>query len=270
MGKLYLDLTIGSHETSNFIMDNECSFELQRALKKYKLKYQLVPPHVHRRNAAERAVRTFKNHFLSVLATCDKSFPIHEWDRLLPQTLLTLNLLRSSRSNPNLSSYAYLYGNFDFNKTPLAPAGTKAVIHTKPENRRSWDYHGVDGWYIGPSLLHYRCLKCFVTATRAEIDADTVQLIEHDIPIPAARSNDHILYSIQSILDIINDTSTTSIIHNDILTNSVIMISNLLKNNIIKNNHNKQPSQIRKPHAAFPRVQKTLRHVVPPPRVETW
>ena len=116
-------------------MDNEISNDLRKAFKKYQLEFQLVPPHVHRRNVAERAIQTFKNHFLAILASCSPQFPISEWDRLLPQCILTLNLLRNSRINPRLSAYASLFGNFDFNKTPLAPPGTKVVIHSKPENR---------------------------------------------------------------------------------------------------------------------------------------
>ena len=45
--------------------------------------YEKVPPNMYRRNAAERAVRTFKNHFLTGLASIDSSFPITQWDRLL-------------------------------------------------------------------------------------------------------------------------------------------------------------------------------------------
>ena len=44
-------------------------------------------------NAGERAIRTFKNHFLSVLATADLMFLVSEWDRLLPHVELTLNIL---------------------------------------------------------------------------------------------------------------------------------------------------------------------------------
>jgi hypothetical protein len=44
-----------------------------------------------------------------------------------------------------------LEGTFDFNKTaPLAPPGMKVIEHKKPEQRKSWDPHGVAGWYIGP------------------------------------------------------------------------------------------------------------------------
>ena len=65
---------------------------------KQNIDYQKVPPHVHRRNAAKRAIRTFKNHFIAGLCSLDKKFPIHLWDKLLEQAEITLNLLQL-RSN---------------------------------------------------------------------------------------------------------------------------------------------------------------------------
>lgn len=67
----------------------------------------------------------------------DPAFPMAEWDRLLPQAVISLNLLQNARVNPKLSSYAYLFGNFDINKTPLAPPGTKVALHHKPDQRTS-------------------------------------------------------------------------------------------------------------------------------------
>ncbi len=61
---------------------------------------QLVPPDTHRRNLAERAIQTFKSHFIAILAGLDQSFPITLWDRLLPQAILTLNLLRQAKVDP--------------------------------------------------------------------------------------------------------------------------------------------------------------------------
>ena len=87
---------------------------------------------MHRANAAERCIQTFKDHLLSGLATCNPEFPINEWDRLLPQCEMSLNLLRSARCNSNLSAYTYLEGIHNFNKVPLAPPGTKVIIHKKP------------------------------------------------------------------------------------------------------------------------------------------
>ena len=209
--KLHKHLTTHGHQTKNFILDNECSRDLKLALKKHEKTYELTPPNMHRQNAAERAIRTFKNHLLSGLATCDPNFPISEWDRLIPQATITLNLLRSSRVNPKLSAQSYVFGNFNFNRTLLAPPGTKAIIHRKPKTRGSWDYHGSDGWYIGPSLEHYRCLKCYNPSTMKEIDTDTLELIPNTTPIPVFTDVEAIEQSVQDIVHILRNPSKNNI-----------------------------------------------------------
>ena len=73
----------------------------------------------------------------AILASLDPNFSIAEWDRLLPQIELTLNLLRVSHVNPKLSAYAYLNGQFDYNRTPLVPMGTRVIAHLKPDVRAS-------------------------------------------------------------------------------------------------------------------------------------
>ena len=132
------------------------------------LKYQLVPPNQHRHNAAERAIRTFKTHLLAGLASCDPKFPVREWDRILNQAELTINVLRNSRVNPSLSVHACLHGVHNFNNVPLAPPGTKAVFHANPDKRASWVFHGEDGWYVGPAPQHYRCFKYYMPAMHKE------------------------------------------------------------------------------------------------------
>ena len=82
-----------SFTPSTYIMDNETSKELLTALTKQKINYQLAPPHMHRTNSAERAIQTFKNHFIAGLNVCNSQFPVAEWDHLLPQAKITLNLL---------------------------------------------------------------------------------------------------------------------------------------------------------------------------------
>ena len=52
-----------------FLMDNEVSTDLKSALHDGNYHLQLVPPENHRKNAAERGIQTFKNHFLSGLAS---------------------------------------------------------------------------------------------------------------------------------------------------------------------------------------------------------
>ena len=122
-------------------LDNEASEALQQFMTSQGVDYQLAPPLVHRRNAAERSIRTFKNHFIATLCSTDKDFPLHLWDRLLPQALMTLNLLRGSRINPSLSAWAQVYGAFDYNRTPLAPPGTRVLVHDKPATRGTCGLH---------------------------------------------------------------------------------------------------------------------------------
>ena len=123
------------------ILDNEASAAYKRTITDtWKCKFQLVPPDMHRRNRAERAIRTFKDHFIAILAGVDDNFPLYLWDLLLPQAELTLNLLRQSTSNPRILAWEFFQGPFDFNKTPLGPVGCRVLIHAKPVTRRSWDF----------------------------------------------------------------------------------------------------------------------------------
>jgi hypothetical protein len=77
------------------ILDNEISEHMKEHIRdKYKFTLKLVPPGCHRHNAAEVAIRNFKTHFLSILTGTSTTFPPSLWDKLLPQTEITLNLLR--------------------------------------------------------------------------------------------------------------------------------------------------------------------------------
>ena len=88
------------------ILDNEASAEYKRAItKKWNSNYQLVPPKTHWCNAAERSIRTFKAHFLSILAGVAPDPPRNLWDLLLPQIELTLNLLRKATLDPDISAW---------------------------------------------------------------------------------------------------------------------------------------------------------------------
>jgi hypothetical protein len=123
------------------ILDNECSEEFKAQICKNNMTFQLVPPHNHQRNIAEKAIQTFKGHFIRILCGTDKDFPLHLWCRLLPQAEHTLNMLRSARVTPNVSAYAYLWGQHNFNANPFAPLGCKEEAHIKPSVRETWAAH---------------------------------------------------------------------------------------------------------------------------------
>ena len=99
-------------------------------------------------------------------------------------------MLRASRSHPQLSAYTVLEGVFDFNKTSLAPIGTKVALHEKPSQHLSWDPHGTEGWYLGPALEHYRCYRLFVNKSKAERVTDTLKVYPHKVPMPYATPTD--------------------------------------------------------------------------------
>ena len=116
-------------------LDNECSKEMITAIVANGTKYQLAPPGDHKTNPAERAIQTFKNHFISTLFGADSKFPVNQWDRLITQAVMTLNMLRPSRINPKLSAYNQIWGNFNFKTMPLAPPRCRVVVHESPESR---------------------------------------------------------------------------------------------------------------------------------------
>ena len=90
--EIYTMLTSRGLKPQLHWLDNEASTALKDFITKQQTQYQLTPPHIHRRNAAERAIRTFKNHFISGLCSVDRNFPLHLWCHLLDQAELTLNI----------------------------------------------------------------------------------------------------------------------------------------------------------------------------------
>ena len=58
------------------ILDNKYSYHLKEAFKAENVKYQLVTSHIHRRNTAECAIRTYKNCLITGLCLCDTKFPL--------------------------------------------------------------------------------------------------------------------------------------------------------------------------------------------------
>jgi hypothetical protein len=104
-------------------LDNETSVTLKESFKNLSIAAEYVAPSNHRQNAAERDIRTFKNHFIATLATADPCFPLDEWD---------LILLRKSGSvvkHYHRSTKVYA--------SPEGDPGSKPALHLSREPRRS-------------------------------------------------------------------------------------------------------------------------------------
>jgi hypothetical protein len=91
------------------IMDNQATKYIKKILTKEECKLQLVKPHNHRVNAAEQANQIFQDAFITALATTNSESPLKLWDRLTPQVLNCLNMMRASRINPTKLAYKTLY-----------------------------------------------------------------------------------------------------------------------------------------------------------------
>jgi hypothetical protein len=101
-----------------------------------------------------------------------------------------IKYMRTSRINPNLSAATHIFGQYDFNRAPMAPSGTRIIAHETPGRRRTWAPHGQDGWYIEPALEHYRCYTVYITETRSNRIVETVEFFPNKFILPFPSSHD--------------------------------------------------------------------------------
>ena len=166
------------------ILDNEASAEYKRVIKnKWNFNYQLVPHNTHRSNTAERSICTFKANFISIFSGFAPDLPHNLWDLFLPQTEVTLNLLRKATLDPYISAWAYFHGPFNYDATPLGNLGFNIIDHNKTGTRNSWDIRGIAGRHVGIEIQHYQCHTIVSKATKAAQVSDTVELRHHHLTL---------------------------------------------------------------------------------------
>ena len=79
---------------------------------------------------------------------------------------MTLNMIRTCRRYPIIYAYKVLNGPFNYNKTPLAPLGSPAVMYNDPKNKNNFAPHCTDAIYVAQSMLHCRNRKYRVPSTQ--------------------------------------------------------------------------------------------------------
>jgi hypothetical protein len=142
------------------------------------------------------------------ISAVDPNFPLHLWYRLLPQSEITLNLLRTTRLHPRLSTAAHFHGLLDYNKTAFAPPGCKIIAHEKPGKRRTWAPHGQHGDSLGPAMHHYRCQNVYISATASERIVDTLEFFPHNYQMPQLSSTDRLIMSAKDMTDTLQNPHT--------------------------------------------------------------
>ena len=101
------------------------------------------------------------------------------------QCEMTLNMLRQLRINPKMSAYTQRFGEFDYNRTPIVPLGTKAFVHERTGHQQSHANHGKIGYVIGPSPQHYCHMYFYIPTTRGNRHIDTYVFIPSKFELPA-------------------------------------------------------------------------------------
>ena len=112
-------------------------------------------------------------------------------------------MLRPSRINPKLSAYNQVWGNFDYNKTPLAPPRCKVVVHESAEKRDSIGYHGKEGFYCGWSPNHYQNVNCWIKETGGMRDSATVEFFPKYVQMPKTSSKDRLAAVLEDLVEIV-------------------------------------------------------------------
>ena len=154
----------------------------------------------------------------------------------------------------------------------------------KPKVRGTYAYHAEEGWYIGPSLEHYRCMKCFIPKTSRERDGDTVQFPPHKIAIPSFTTEALLRQSAVDMVSLLSTkpSITPTLEYGDATQNALLQIAILLNRDVKIPQLPSAPATpvplprvqvsptspvIQPPVAAAPRVQPASPVVAPVPTI---
>ncbi|KAL7531195.1 hypothetical protein ACHAXR_003897, partial [Thalassiosira sp. AJA248-18] len=195
---VYAFLRIRGYRPQLHKLDNETSHDVESFITEQQAKVQYTPADMHRTNLAERAVRTWKNHFAATRAGTPSSFKMSNWCKMLEQCDITLNMMRPCTLNPLLSAFEAMEGMYSFDATPMAPIGTEMLMHLKPIRRHTWDYHAVKAWYFAPALKHYRVVKGVLESGAVRL-TDTWKFKHHALTIPTVSAADRIAKATQHL-----------------------------------------------------------------------
>ena len=197
---IYSELEAVGHKPKLHVLDNECSRAVQKFLIGEDTARQNAEPHNHAAQAAEPAVKTAKYHIIATIATFNYHCPIQLWSKMLPQMQDTLNMMRTSRNNKKLTAYEELKGDFDWNRTPLAPLGTKAWAFIDPDERNTYAPHCDLAYVVGRAEHHYRLIEFFIPATRGYRITGTYRLDPTHCTIPTVSEQDRTVEAATDLL----------------------------------------------------------------------
>ena len=90
---------------------------------------------------------------------------------------------------------------------PLAPPGCRDLLYNDSTHRLSYGIHGVEAFYPGPALEHYRCYRFFVPTTGGTRICATAQFPPIGSSTPSLSSTEQILVAANDLMDAIKQPS---------------------------------------------------------------
>ena len=104
---------------------------------------------------------------MGVISGTASTFPKHLWCQAAPKAERQLMLLRQTNVNPNVSTYAHVYGQHNYDIHPFVPIEMETLVHDKPHRRKTFAKHCSKGHVLGTSFEHYRAWEMWMTKTMA-------------------------------------------------------------------------------------------------------
>ena len=159
------------------MVDNECSRAVKEYVTSEETDMQFVESYKHRVNTAKHGYKAATYHTIATLCTTDPAHPIQSWDQFMPQLQATLNIMQTSQINSNKLTYEALNRRrFDWNQTPLAPVGQRALTLLDPANRLTCTPHANDAYTLGFAPDNYRLLHFWIKVIGGSLITGTYML----------------------------------------------------------------------------------------------
>ena len=158
-------------------------------------------------------------------------------------------MLRQSRINKKLSAHKQIFGTFNYQRTPLAPLGTKVIIHERPKQRASWAPHGKPGFLVSRAKDHYRSFEISVEKTGGTRTSDAIEILPTKYIMPKTSSNDRIIAALEEIAEAVKNSELRSPFMNGRKENEIIKeLSEIFDRNKANTTEKQQENSFFWPH----------------------
>jgi hypothetical protein len=114
-------------------------------------------------------------------------------------------MLQSAQVAPNVSAYAYLWRQHNFNANPFTPLGCKVEAHVKLAVWESWAAHTASGYYIENAWEHYICHKVYISDTKHSRICETVFFKHKYLTMPSITPADALIKAVDNLMDTISE-----------------------------------------------------------------